>query len=134
MQNLQIISADDHLQETGDVWQRRVPAHLRDKAPKVVSLPNGSAAWSWGNNPPTPFSMDVMAGRKYEDYKITEGIKWEEVPPGTYDPDERLKVMDADGVDTSVLPSQFRPRIYQGMAQYWRNRPGTEVRVYASLQ
>ena len=78
-----------------------------DKAPEVVKLANGSAAWSWGNNPPTPFSMDVMAGRKYEDYKITEGIKWEEVPRGTYDPDARLKAMDADGVDTSVLHPNF---------------------------
>jgi hypothetical protein len=56
-----IISADDHVQERPDLWQRRLPEHLRDQAPKLIKLENGGAAWAWGSNPPRPLGMDVCA-------------------------------------------------------------------------
>ncbi len=47
-----IISADDHVQETPDLWERRLPSHLREKAPKIIRLENGAAAWAWGTGRP----------------------------------------------------------------------------------
>lgn len=43
------ISADNHLDTRWlpkDLWQKRLPARLRDRGPKVVEAPNGSM-WEW---------------------------------------------------------------------------------------
>ena len=37
------------------------------------------------------------------DDRNTEPQRWTEVPRAVYDPTERLKAMDADGIDCSVL-------------------------------
>jgi hypothetical protein len=109
-----IISADDHLQETPDLWERRLPVHLREKAPKIIRLENGSAAWAWGANPPRPLGMDVWAGREIGDDRDIETVPWESVYRGTYDPDERLIAMNRDGIDASVLYPNFS-RAFVGM-------------------
>lgn len=67
VKQLTIISADDHLQEPPDLWRKRVPAALRDQAPKMVKQPDGTDAWVWADNPPIAFGRDVAAGRRYED-------------------------------------------------------------------
>ncbi len=109
-----IISADDHVQETPDLWERRLPKHLRDKAPKVIKLANGGAAWAWGSNPPRPLGMDVWAGREIRDDRDIETVAWEKVYRGTYDPDERLHAMDRDGIYAAVLYPNFS-RAFVGM-------------------
>jgi predicted TIM-barrel fold metal-dependent hydrolase len=109
-----IISADDHVQETPDLWELRLPKHLRDKAPKVIRLENGGAAWAWGNNPPRPLGMDVWAGREIRDDRDIECVAWEKIYPGTYDPDERLNAMDRDGIYAAVLYPNFS-RAFVGM-------------------
>jgi predicted TIM-barrel fold metal-dependent hydrolase len=109
-----IISADDHVQETPDLWERRLPKHLRDKAPKVIKLETGGVAWAWGNNPPRPLGMDVWAGREIRDDRDIETVTWERVYRGTYDPDERLVAMDRDGVYAAVLYPNFS-RAFVGM-------------------
>ena len=38
-----VISSDDHVEEPKDTWQARVPAKLRDRAPKVVRVADGDA-------------------------------------------------------------------------------------------
>ncbi len=109
-----IISADDHLQETPDLWERRLPSHLREKAPKIIRLDNGAAAWAWGTNPPRPLGMDVWAGREIRDETEIETVPWDKVYRGTYDPDERLNAMTRDGVYASVLYPNFS-RAFVGM-------------------
>jgi len=109
-----IISADDHVQETPDLWERRLPKHLREKAPKIIKLDNGGVAWAWGNNPPRPLGMDVWAGREIRDDRDIETVAWECIYRGTYDPDERLVAMDRDGVFAAVLYPNFS-RAFVGM-------------------
>ncbi len=109
-----IISADDHIQETPDLWEKRLPKHLRDKAPKMIHLDNGGSAWIWGSNPPRPLGMDVWAGREVRDDRDIECVPWEKVYPATYDPTERLKAMDRDNIVASVLFPNFS-RAFVGM-------------------
>ncbi len=42
---MKIISADDHLAETPDLWEKRLPEGLREKGPKFVELDNGGDGW-----------------------------------------------------------------------------------------
>jgi predicted TIM-barrel fold metal-dependent hydrolase len=103
MQHVKIISADDHLAETPDLWQKRLPKSLRERGPKFVELPGGGNGWLMpGAAAPRPLGLDVMAGRTYEEYQAS-GVRWEEVRPGCYDPVERLKDMDQGGVWATVL-------------------------------
>lgn len=103
MEQLKIVSSDDHLQETPDLWEKRVPEHLRDKAPRLIELPDGAGhAWQVADGPPRPMGLDVMAGRKYEEYKAF-GVRFEEIRPGCYDPMERLKDLDIGGIYATVL-------------------------------
>jgi predicted TIM-barrel fold metal-dependent hydrolase len=98
---VKIISADDHVQEPADLWETRLPKALRDRAPKVVRLPDGGDAWSVPGYPPRPFGILIAAGTGRND-KAT-GLTWEDCPRGAYDPDARLKDMDLDGIHASVL-------------------------------
>jgi hypothetical protein len=41
-----IISVDDHLIEPRDLFEGRLPAHLTDKAPRVIEL-DGREAWAY---------------------------------------------------------------------------------------
>ena len=103
METLRIISADDHLSETPDLWQSRLPQHLREKGPRFVTLPGGGNGWMMpGAEAPRPLGLDVMAGRKYDEYKAS-GVPWSEVRPGCYDPQARLADMDEGGVWATVL-------------------------------
>ncbi len=103
--NEQIISADDHIDLCylpRNLWQSRLPARLRDRAPRVEHLPAGPA-WvregaAWG-----------IWGEKKVDFRINVfdrlGLP-EEVEPGKWrasDPEYRLIDMDGDGVHAQVL-------------------------------
>ena len=39
MRQYNIVSSDDHVQEPGDTWTKRVPAKLRDRAPRIERGP-----------------------------------------------------------------------------------------------
>jgi uncharacterized protein len=100
---MKIISADDHLAETPDLWEKRLPKGLREKGPRFVQLPGGGDGWLMPGAPaPRPLGLDVMAGRKYEDYQAS-GIRWQDVRPGCYEPSARLKDMDEGGIWGTVL-------------------------------
>jgi len=106
MSGYRIISADDHVQEPKDMWQQRVPAALRERAPKVVNV-DGGDVWMLEGQVVMKMGMNVAAGKKFEEYKL-EGETYQTIRAGSYDPDERLKDMDADGVEAQVLfPNAF---------------------------
>ena len=98
-----IISADSHINEPPGTFVDRVPAHLKDRAPRIVPAEDGGDGWSWDGKPPRQsFGLNALAGRPYEDYKAS-GIKFEEILPGNYDGAAHIKDMALDGVDASVV-------------------------------
>ena len=99
--NYNVVSSDDHVQEPGDLWTKRVPTKLRDRAPRLERRPEGDI-WMIEGKPTMGLSLSVQAGKKFEEYKAA-GVLWEETRPGCYDPAARLKDMDIDGVDAQVL-------------------------------
>ena len=40
-----IVSGDSHLEIDSKNWIDRVPAQFRDRAPRVIHLPNGTDGW-----------------------------------------------------------------------------------------
>ncbi len=84
MSGYRIISADDHVQEPKDMWQQRVPAKLRDRAPKVVKV-DGGDVWMLEGQVVMKMGMNVAAGKKFEEYKL-EGETYQTIRAGSFDP------------------------------------------------
>lgn len=102
-QTYRVISADNHVIEPRDLWLKRLPKQWQHKAPRVVPHPAGGDGWSWDGTPPKrKFDIEAAAGRDIAEVS-RNGLKWEEISPGNYDPAAHLKDMDLDGVDAVVV-------------------------------
>lgn len=96
------ISADDHVQEHPQVWtQRMSKATWGDRIPHVERRGDGTERWIVDGKP-VDLEGVALAGAAMPD-RAREPQRWEDVPAVAFDPAERLKAMDADGVDYSVL-------------------------------
>jgi predicted TIM-barrel fold metal-dependent hydrolase len=96
------ISADDHAQEHPEVWTSRMSRQKwGDRIPHVERQPDESDAWVIDGRSVAPAGVAV-AGAVMDDRKH-EPRCWEDVPPMVYNAHERLKAMDANRVDYSVL-------------------------------
>jgi predicted TIM-barrel fold metal-dependent hydrolase len=97
-----LISVDDHVQEHPTVWLDRLPkARWGERIPHIEQAADGSERWLVDGAPVLPGSV-ASAGALMGD-RACEPARWAEVPAAAYVPAERLKAMDADGVDCSVL-------------------------------
>jgi predicted TIM-barrel fold metal-dependent hydrolase len=95
------ISVDDHVQEVPNLWVDRVEKKFRDRAPRLTIAKDGSEQWLFDGQ----VLLDGRAARagalmadRNEDPK-----RWADVPGPAFMPAERLKAMDAAGIDYSVL-------------------------------
>ena len=90
------------MNEPPDTWQSRVPAALRDRAPKVVHTDRGDV-WSFDDGKSMrPVGLTATAGLSYLQYRPS-GITYEEMRPGSYDTKARLADLDADGIYAQIL-------------------------------
>jgi predicted TIM-barrel fold metal-dependent hydrolase len=95
-----VMSADDHLIEPPHLWVDRVPAKHRDDCPRIVEV-DGRQAWLYeGELTYIPMgSCRPLPGHSEAGYPPAPGTaRFDEIRPGCYDPVERLKDMDVDGV------------------------------------
>jgi predicted TIM-barrel fold metal-dependent hydrolase len=110
-----VISVDDHVVEPRHLFEGRVPAHLADKAPRIVETRNGHEVWEFEGEFFSQVGMNAIAGRRPETVKL-EPFRFEQMRPGCYDVDARVRDMDVNGVWASVnFPSMitgFCGRVY----------------------
>ena len=97
----ELISADDHFNEPPDTWQARVPERLKEAAPKVVRMDHGDV-WVVDGESRGGLGLGSLAGRDYKDFKAS-GLTYDDLRPGFYEPGQRLKDLDEDGVWASVI-------------------------------
>ena len=97
-----ILDADAHVNEPPDTWQKRVPAALRDRAPKVLHTPQGDV-WSFDDGKRLrPLGLTATAGLSYLQFRA-EGYRYRDIRPGSFEPKARLADLDADGIWAQVL-------------------------------
>src|SRR5688572_27220204 len=99
-----LISADSHAAFDKDTYTSRMSAaKWGDKIPHVVpSEREGEPVDGWsvyGKVSDTVCNCPAVMGEPFPHWPK----KWEEVPKLAYDPHERLKALDIDGVDAEVL-------------------------------
>ena len=100
-----MISVDDHVVEPGHVWQERVPKHLRDLAPRLVTDDQGEA-WVFENRRTPTTGLMAAAGISKEEFSPAP-IGFQEMRPGCYDPLARVEDMNRDGVLASLCFPTF---------------------------
>jgi len=95
-----LMSADDHMIEPRHLWVDRVPARYRDRCPRIVEV-DGREAWQYEDELTyIPMgSCRPLPGFSEAGYPPAPGTaRYDEIRPGCYDPVERIKDMDIDGV------------------------------------
>ncbi len=99
--DLILISVDDHLIEPPDLFVNHLDAKYFDRAPKLVRNDEGNDVWVFGKVVMETAALNAVAGRPKEEYGL-EPQSLDEVRPGCYDVHERVKDMDAGGVLASM--------------------------------
>jgi predicted TIM-barrel fold metal-dependent hydrolase len=108
-----VISADSHVMEPADLW-----SELGEDAPRV--LPNDDRPGLSFHAPglePSPVSGSWGAGRSGDELKAhLEEAGYESARPSGWDPVERLKDQDIDGVGAEVLYGTLGMRLFRSPA------------------
>ena len=107
MPSYTVISADSHMIEPPNLWTERLDKKYRDQAPHVEENEKGSFFAAPGIKP-SRVSMGFAAGRSGKD--LEEYFKkgsFAGARPSGWDPVERIKDQDMDGVSAEVLYTTF---------------------------
>ena len=107
MTTSRIISADSHMMEPPDLWTTRLDENFRERAPRVVKRGEGKTGevFVGPGLRPFPVAGGFAAGRSGEELKdfMERARGYEDARPSGWDPVERLKDQDIDGVSAEVL-------------------------------
>jgi len=102
MDDMILVSIDDHMIEPPDMYRNHVPEKWRDKVPKVVRNERDEDQWEFqGERTSTPFGMAATVGWPREEWGFNPG-SYSELRPGCFDVHERVRDMDANGVLASM--------------------------------
>ncbi len=94
--DLILVSVDDHICEPADMFDAHVPARYRDAAPRVVDLDDGSQQWFYGEVRGRNLGLNAVAGKPPEMFNVNP-IRYEQMRSGCYDVHDRVRDMSAGG-------------------------------------
>ncbi len=98
-----VIDADSHVNEPAGVWQDRIPAAMRERAPKMIPLKDGKVGWSLnGGARVMPVGLQAIAGFDVTQYDFS-GMPYDKIRKGSYDPRARIEDMDFEIVQAQVI-------------------------------
>jgi len=103
---LTLISVDDHVVEPPDLFDGHIPSKYADRAPRVVTKEDGTQAWSFAGQEAPNIGLNAVAGRPPDEYGL-EPTKFEEMRDGVWDIHERVRDMNANGVLGSMCFPSF---------------------------
>ena len=101
-----LVSVDDHLVEPPTLFEGRMPTKFANDAPRVIRQDDGSEVWTFNGAIVPNIGLNAVAGRPREEYGV-EPTAFDEMRPGCYDIDERVKDMNAGGVLGSMCFPSF---------------------------
>jgi predicted TIM-barrel fold metal-dependent hydrolase len=102
MDDMILVSIDDHYIEPPDIFTKHVPAKWVDDVPKVVRNEEGADEWVFqGEKTRTSFGMAATVGWPKTQWGFNPG-SYTELRPGCWDVHERVRDMNANGVLASM--------------------------------
>jgi predicted TIM-barrel fold metal-dependent hydrolase len=117
-EDLILVSVDDHLVEPPTMFDAHIPEKWRDRAPRIHRKRDGSDVWLFEGQKIPNIGLNAVAGRPKEEYGI-EPTAFDEMRPGCWDIDERVKDMNAGGLLGSMCFPSF---------------PGFSARLFAATE
>ena len=103
-----ILSSDSHVFEPPDLWQTRIDAPFRDRAPRIQRIDGADQIVVETDQILSGIGLISNAGARFDAPEtITGQGRFEDVLRGGYDPEQHIKDMALDGVAGEVIyPSQ----------------------------
>ena len=96
-----LISVDDHIIEPPNMFLNHLPKKYLDDAPRLVHTDDGADVWKFRDHVVPNVALNAVAGRPKEEYGLEpDGL--DEIRPGCFDVDERIKDMNAGGILASM--------------------------------
>ncbi len=100
MDDMVIISVDDHISEPPEMFQKHLTGDDLNSAPKFEQR-NGADYWTYQGMIMTSVGLNAVVGRPPEEYGM-EPQSLEQVRKGCYDPKARLDDMNVNGIAASL--------------------------------
>ena len=131
--DMKVIDVDSHIAEPADLWTSRLPKKWGDLVPHVAQHPKtGFRTWRIGELWVHEEGTTAYAGWKQWPPAAPHHLDDEGVDPGSWNPRERLKWMDANGIHAQVLYPNilaFHARVFMqidrevalGIVQAWND-------------
>jgi len=104
--DLVLVSVDDHVVEPPDMFERHLPAKYRDVGPRIVRRDDGTEVWLYQGRELPNIGLNAVAGRPPDEYGL-EPTSFGEMREGCYDVGRRVRDMDANGVLGSMCFPSF---------------------------
>ncbi len=96
-----LISVDDHVIEPPNLFDAHLPERYKADAPRIVRRADGADVWRFRDVEILNVALNAVAGRPKDEYGV-EPTSLEQVRPGCYQVDERVKDMSAGGMLASM--------------------------------
>ena len=106
IEDLILISVDDHVIEPPDLFDGRIPAKYKDLAPKVVERSDHSQVWMYDGVANPNVGLNAVAGTPPEEYGI-DPTRFDQMRPGCHQIKDRIADMNANGVLGSLCFPTF---------------------------
>ncbi|MEY2455354.1 MAG: hypothetical protein QOK06_448 [Acidimicrobiaceae bacterium] len=106
LDDLILVSVDDHVVEPPHLFEGRLPERWQSVAPRMTRREDGTDVWLYEGKEIANVGLNAVAGRPPDEYGM-EPTSLDEMRPGCYDIDQRVRDMDANGVLASMCFPSF---------------------------
>jgi len=101
MNDMVIISVDDHISEPPDMFKKHLKGDDLATAPTFCVADDGTSYWSYQGMYLPSVGLNAVVGRPLEEYGM-EPTSLEQLRAGCYDVHERINDMDVNGIAASL--------------------------------
>jgi len=117
-----LVSIDDHVVEPADLFEGHVPAAYADQAPKLVTDANGKDQWVFQGVVQGTVGLNAVVGWPKEEWGL-DPTSMAEMRPGAHDIHERVRDMNRNG----ILASMCFPSFAGFAASFFHNAPDKDL-------
>jgi predicted TIM-barrel fold metal-dependent hydrolase len=97
VEDLVLVSVDDHIIEPREMFDAHIPERFRDRAPRVLTDDDGSEYWLFEGERAAYMGLNAVAGCPPEEYGLNP-TRYDQMRKGCFDVNERVRDMNANGV------------------------------------
>ncbi len=106
IEDMILVSIDDHVIEPRDMFERHVPDKYKDAAPKVVKNDQGVEQWLFQGATAGSMGLNAVVTWPKADWGM-DPTSFAEMRPGAYDVHERIRDMNRNGILSSMCFPTF---------------------------